>query len=185
MEDSRLDRELDAALANYAAAEPRTGLEGRILATLKAEREFPPLSGWQRWISAAVPAAIVVVMAWSIFLRSPQQPQDIAIRVPPLAAPQDTRIKTQAMNMAPSLRRPSVRTLRRGPVTLAAPSPPRLEQFPSPQPLSAQEKILESYVANYPEQAALVAQLRAEELLRDAAQERDLSTAASEGNSQQ
>ena len=33
-----LDRDLDAALAKYAAVEPRAGLEDRVLANLRAER---------------------------------------------------------------------------------------------------------------------------------------------------
>jgi hypothetical protein len=44
---------------------------------------------------------------------------------------------------------------------------PKLDQFPSPQPLSEQEKLLASYVAVYPKQAALLAKLRTEELERE------------------
>lgn len=54
---------------------------------------------------------------------------------------------------------------------LAVPSPPKLAQFPSPQPLSEQERILASYVAKYPEHAALVAQARAEALQQDSEEE--------------
>jgi hypothetical protein len=48
---------------------------------------------------------------------------------------------------------------------------PKLAQFPSPRPLSEQEKILMSYVAQYPQTAALVAQDRAEALERDLEEE--------------
>jgi hypothetical protein len=44
---------------------------------------------------------------------------------------------------------------------------PKLDQFPSPRPLSEQEQILMSYVARYPENAALVAQAQAEERERE------------------
>ena len=44
---------------------------------------------------------------------------------------------------------------------------PKLDQFPSPQPLSEQEKLLASYVAVYPKQAAVLARLRTEELERE------------------
>jgi hypothetical protein len=50
-------------------------------------------------------------------------------------------------------------------------STPKLAQFPSPQPLSEQERILASYVAKYPEQAALVAQARAQALQQDREEE--------------
>ena len=62
---------------------------------------------------------------------------------------------------------------------------PKLDQFPSPQPLSEQEKILESYVANYPEHAALIARARAEELRRDAAEEMGSGEAGNEKGPQQ
>ncbi|MGO9863634.1 MAG: hypothetical protein ACLPLR_08495 [Terriglobales bacterium] len=54
---------------------------------------------------------------------------------------------------------------------LAAARMPKLEQFPSPQPLSEQEKILVSYVTKYPEIAALVAQDQADSLKRDREEE--------------
>jgi hypothetical protein len=56
-----------------------------------------------------------------------------------------------------------------GPIAIAP--HPKLGQFPSPQPLSEQEKILQNYVAKYPEQAVLVARARSEELRRDQLEE--------------
>jgi hypothetical protein len=49
--------------------------------------------------------------------------------------------------------------------------PPKLDQFPSPQPLSEQEKILQSYVAENPEQAVLLARSRTEALRQDQLEE--------------
>jgi hypothetical protein len=49
--------------------------------------------------------------------------------------------------------------------------------------LSEQEKILESYVANYPEHAALIAQAREDALRRDMAEE--MKDAAAAKDSQQ
>ena len=46
-------------------------------------------------------------------------------------------------------------------------SSPRMPEFPSPAPLTEQEKILAQYVAKYPEHAALIAEARTEELHRD------------------
>ena len=40
---------------------------------------------------------------------------------------------------------------------MVAAGSPKLDQFPSPQPLSEQEKILTNYVAQYPEHAVLIA----------------------------
>jgi hypothetical protein len=52
-----------------------------------------------------------------------------------------------------------------------AESAPKLAQFPSPQPLSEQEQILASYVARYPDSAALVAEARAAALQQDLEEE--------------
>jgi hypothetical protein len=54
---------------------------------------------------------------------------------------------------------------------MPAASAPKLDQFPSPQPLSEQEKILAHYVTNYPQHAALIAQARTDELRRDSIEE--------------
>jgi hypothetical protein len=64
-------------------------------------------------------------------------------------------------------------------------SSPKLEQFPSPQPLSEQETILNHYVADYPEHAALIAQARSDELRRDSAEEMNEAVSGSNENSQQ
>ncbi|MGB7331500.1 MAG: hypothetical protein WBD25_08940, partial [Terriglobales bacterium] len=56
---------------------------------------------------------------------------------------------------------------------------PKLDQFPSPQPLSEQERMLASYVAKYPETAALVAQARAEALQKEMEEEADANTTGS------
>jgi hypothetical protein len=50
---------------------------------------------------------------------------------------------------------------------------PKLDQFPSPQPLSEQEKILAGYAIKYPDYAALIAQARSDELRRDSLEESD------------
>ena len=54
---------------------------------------------------------------------------------------------------------------------------PRLDQFPSPQPMSEQEKLLTSYIARFRDQAVLVARARTEELRRDQQEKRELATA--------
>ena len=44
-----LDDQLEAALAKYAAVEPRTGLEERILANLKSRPSSSTRVAWWRW----------------------------------------------------------------------------------------------------------------------------------------
>src|SRR5690349_21058214 len=62
--DKRMDEMLDSLLANYSSAEPRPGLETRILASMRdAEQRKPARSSWMfkgLWAAAAVAAAIIV-----------------------------------------------------------------------------------------------------------------------------
>ena len=53
-----LDRVLDAALAKYAAVEPRDGLEARILANLRTEQAESLRRVWWKWALVAATAAI-------------------------------------------------------------------------------------------------------------------------------
>ena len=176
IEEQVLDRDLDLALAKYSAVEPRAGLKDRILANLKAERAHAA-RGWWCWPRvAALVAMVAIVVAASIAWRWWKPGGNIAAHhasnwVREVPGPQ-TGSSTGGERVRQQAAVP-VRTRRdhgsRGPVVVAA--EPRLEQFPSPRPLSDQEKILASYVAKYPEHAILIAQARAEALRRDAAEE--------------
>lgn len=173
----RLDRELDMALAKYAAIEPRAGLEERILANLRAEREQGAARAWWSWSKAAVLAASVITIVAALLVWRPWNPaRDTVAEHPSNRVQQGPRPQTGSGTGGESVRRKvasPVRTRRNHsshvPVVVAV--QPRLEQFPSPRPLSEQEQILASYVARYPEQATLIAQARAEALRRDAAKE--------------
>jgi hypothetical protein len=74
------------------------------------------------------------------------------------------------------------RDRRRQPTVAAG---PKLEQFPSPQPMSEQEKILASYVAQYPEHAALIAEARSEALKKDRREEEETGASTGTGDSRQ
>jgi hypothetical protein len=181
LDDQTLDRELDMALAKYAAVEPRAGLEERILAGLKAEREQGAARAWWSWPkAAALVAAAVVIVAALLMWRSWNPARDTVAQHPsnqvhPNQVQQGPWPQTGS-STGENVRREAAAPVRRKrnhsshiPVVVA--TEPRLEQFPSPRPLSDQEKILASYVARYPEHATLIAQARAEALRRDAAEE--------------
>ena len=67
--------------------------------------------------------------------------------------------------------------LRTAPVVAAV---PKLDQFPSPHPLSEQERMLASYVAQFHDEAVIVARARTEALRRD--REQEMREAGSDGN---
>jgi hypothetical protein len=172
LEVQRLDRELDLALAKYAAIEPRAGLEERILANLKAVREQGAARAWWSWSKAAVLAAAVVTIVAALLVWRPWNPARDTMAEHPSNRVQQGPSVTGGESVLREGSSP-VRTRRNHsshvPVVLAV--QPRLEQFPSPRPLSEQEQMLASYVARYPEHATLIAQARAEALRREAAEE--------------
>jgi hypothetical protein len=188
--NGELNRALDEALAKYAAVEPRAGLKERILANLRANGSQQPTStgrtwwrSWWRWntVAAAVAVAAVVIVVVALVVKWGRPPHPAIANHPSTTQPGPTPT-TQAANRDLSVVSPQIGHLRK-PVpfhrTLAysqeragvVAANPKLDQFPSPQPLSAQEKILEKYAAEYPEQAALIAQARMKALREDELEE--------------
>jgi hypothetical protein len=164
-----LDRELDAALAKYAVAEPRTGLEERILANLETERDHAHDRAWWHWGAAALAIAAVVLviigLSWTGIRRVPTNaagPLPAKPRVhlapPQIASTQPHAPHSRARQIAP-------------PSHPSAIAMPKLDQFPSPRPLSDQERILANYVEAYPDRAVLLARARTEALRRDRIEE--------------
>ena len=171
------DRMLDAALAKYAAVEPRTGLEERVLANLRAEQARVPDHAWWRWSAIAAVAAVFVV-AVALSLRSDKPSHAVVANHPPTPIQARKERGTEILSIAhgsgtrparPSTaRKPEMRP---SPPEGATARAPKLEQFPSPQPLSEQEKLLQDYVAENPEQAVLLARARTEALHQDQLEE--------------
>ena len=128
----KLDRMLDAALAEYANVEPPTGMERRILARVR-ESGAGRRMVWWRWVAAAIPA-LACVVALLVYRDSPViEPPRLALSVPP----------------APVLARPVAKRASR-----PRPAPlPRREVFPTPAPLSAEERALLVLVAQSAEKA--------------------------------
>jgi hypothetical protein len=166
-----LDTILDAALAKYAAADPRTGLEDRVLAHLRAERTRTPAPAWRRWSVAAALAVVVVAVALALRPGKVTTHPAVGTQAPNQPATQAASNRGGSDSLPPEPTAVRKRTTPRThpPILIAA--QPKLDQFPSPQPLSDQERILAIYVAQYPEQAVLIARARSEELRRDQIEE--------------
>jgi hypothetical protein len=151
--DRKMDEMLDSMLANYSAAEPRPGLETRILANLReaAKKERP--QGWWnfKWIWAGAVAAAIIVAAVLIGGRHRvAPPTNVVVRTSqPAPSPE---IQPHAPTVPKQVgkihrRKPSAHTLPQN-ATLALRDRPAV--FPTPTPLSEQEKLLLSYVAGTP-----------------------------------
>jgi hypothetical protein len=171
-ETDALDRELDAVLARYAAVEPRAGLEARVLANLQAEHELSSAHAPWGWPQVTTLAAAVMILAavliwisgrrtWAVHHESAATPH---AQVAWNGANRPERPPTPAVTSKASSH--SAHHAHR-----LARTVPKLEQFPSPQPLSEQEQLLANYVAEYPEHAVLVARARMEALRLDQSEE--------------
>jgi hypothetical protein len=162
----RMDQWLDAALRQHGEAEPRTGLESRVLAFLSAQEEG--LATRRNWWPERVAAVTIVAVGAMIFFvlgHDSARQRTAAKHEAPVATKVSETPSTQPTAVLASMAqrpRKSARTSRSSRVVeTAASAEPRLEQFPTRRPLSAQEKMLESYVAQFHKEAVLVARVQA------------------------
>ena len=168
-----LDSELDGAMATFAAVEPRAGLEERVLASLWSQKEQRLAPTFWHWPALFVPAALVILAAISFVWRLGRHTPAATSRQPPSAQHDQSKLRAAADSIGSPVHRsvpatPSgLPTRRVGRPREAVASAPKLDQFPSPQPLNEQENILVSYVAKFQDHAALVARARMESLRQE------------------
>jgi hypothetical protein len=167
--DHDLDRLLDAALKKYSSVEPRRGLEDRVLANLRVEQKTAPARTWWRWGLAVLTAIVVVAIALAFRSEKPPKPHVVQQAPAPARTPDapETQIASHEAK-APSMRPVRPRTIGRRVAAARATPVPKLDQFPSPQPLSEEETILAGYIKQDPQHAALLAEARMDSLRRDA-----------------
>ena len=155
------DRLLDAALKRYSSAEPRAGLESRVLVRLRVEQErrASVLVNW--WLAPAGAAILVIVASGVLAHRGTEtvipgtvssSKQVSAVRPSPIlpgSAPL-TQLGSlgAARNPAASRKINSVK-----PETREA----RLKQFPSSRPLSQEEELLRAFVTEAPKEQLVMA----------------------------
>lgn len=159
-DSERLDEWLDKALQQYGNAEPRIGLEYRILANIEATGKRALFGYPYGWLLAATSAAALLIGIWGgIWHRPPaalkrEPTQQIAGNVgkevgptkTPAARPRHTGTKLPPQRQTHVARNAGLTR------------DPRLDQFPSPRPLSEQEVILTKYAERFPKEARLIAQ---------------------------
>jgi hypothetical protein len=182
--DHDLDRLLDAALTKYSSVEPRAGLEDRVLANLHVEQTRVPARTWWRWGLAALAAIVVVAIALAFRSEKHLKPHVVQQAPAPGRAPYspETQIARREAT-ADSIRPVRPRTSGRRVAAVRATPVPKLDQFPSPQPLSEEEKILAGYIEQDPQHAALLAEARMDSLRRDAEERRRIES-KDQGNTQ-
>ena len=165
-----VDSWLDRSLKQYGEAEPRPGLEGRVRANPRVERERRPEERWS-WAPALAVLLAVMVGGGMYWARGPSTVPEtttghLSAPVVPKEAPAPLA-ETEAQRPAASTFLSSVPRIAARRSGAAVADQPRLEQFPSPRPLSEQEEMLVRYVRDRPQEAKLEAQARAELLKQD------------------
>ena len=131
---NEVEQALAEGLRHYASAEPLAGLEQRVLERIRAEqtrRRFARLGWWPGALAAALASAGLIAGLW---MRG--APQALTIR---WASPQPPRITAIAQVHPRSARHAGRLRLRR--------------QFPTPTPLTAEERALLAFVAQSPAEA--------------------------------
>ena len=158
--DRFVDELLDSALAHHRRTEPRPGLEARILKHVRAAiGEDAGGQVWKLWLAAAATAAAVVVFVAIHVANRPQkqaaQPSQASKSVP---APLPGKSLTANSGTAPEAAAATTVVEPRRTARRERNSPRRIEahhwpsQFPSPAPLSPEEKALVRYVQETPPQ---------------------------------
>lgn len=139
--NDELDRRIDNALAGYSGAEPLAGIEERVLRRVRVatrRRAF----GWAAAI--AVAAAMVVTVS--------------VVRVPRVVGSKshniahvETAVPPQPMPVA---EKPLILPKPRGRTRVPQREPlPKMKQFPTPAPMTAEERALVAFVRRYPKEA--------------------------------
>ena len=184
-----LDLVLDAALEQYTAVEPRAGLEQRILANLRSETVTSSGPRWWPWslgAAALITAVVILAIAWGPH----SQPRPTVADHPSAAEPSPS-VSNRGTNNSSHEERPvdhvvklapPKHSVRRNYVAQEATTTPKLEQFPSPQPLTEEEKMLAEYVGEHHEEAVLIARAREERLEQYRLQDEKDEAEQSHGN---
>lgn len=168
-----LDELLDSGLRRLGHAEPRPGLETRVLATIRAQKERRPLWTLKATWAGGMALLFLATAIWAFYGREDRSrtaagnPPARGIPAKP-PAPEVARMSkgnaAASMSKPRSLPRLVTPKAARKTVNLGA---PHLAQFPSPQPLSQQEKMLARYVQQRPQEARLLARAQTELLRQD------------------
>jgi hypothetical protein len=158
----RLDQLLQIALQQYGNAEPRPGLQGRVLANLTAEK--PAAAKW-RW---GLGFAGCFTLALALWFTNRDR---LSHKMPFLVSNDPEILRIEPIPRAPAAMlqatsRKEISAVRgrvnyRAKETQSA-SGPRLPQFPSQHPLSVQEQLLKRYVQQLPGEAMIVAKAQTE-----------------------
>jgi hypothetical protein len=143
-----LDTILEKSIASYSEAEPLAGMEARIVARIGIAKKMPRrrVSGW---FAVLVLGMAVAAIAGLVLIRTrPSEPHPTAVSAvsrPSHFEPAPVQVQISEPRCRPHIARVRrVRALPKGPV------------FPTPSPLTRQERLMVTLVSENPDEAAQV-----------------------------
>ena len=147
MDDARrdLDRLIDGALASYSDAEPLAGLEGRVVSRVRAVQARRRILAWGMGLAVAASVVVLGIVIWTEQRLAPKRREVARVTsVAPTAAMIERAVRIPARVHA---ERPKAL--------------PKLEQFPAPEPMTAEERAFVALVTRDPTEAQqILADLR-------------------------
>lgn len=168
----KIERWIDQALRQHGNADAGPGFEARLLARVKERDEIVRARQrlWWAFGFAAVVTAVILAGLWLSYEPHPTTPvahrqfedgKDKSAAIPLQQEPSGTAPTGEASTQRRATARN--RTLDK---TLAREAP-KLDQFPSPAPLSEQEQIMARYVGEHRQHAVMLARAETDLLERD------------------
>ena len=146
-QDQFVDELLEASLKQYHGEEPRLGLEMRILAGVRSRRRAARLRGLG-WAVAASAGTLAIIVLTLHFASAPVRQSAPSASLPlPTAKPLAGYDAADARSWGPRLVQGPQGKPRTPKPGVRATRPARPEQFPTPMPLTEQERLLLAYVA--------------------------------------
>lgn len=158
--DRLIDELLDSALAHHRAAQPRPGLEGRVLERVRATagEEVAGGKAWKLWVAAAATVVVVMFVAIGVANRSHSPAVETSEVLNTVPATSSRQILTANSGAIPKAGNPTTVVEpkqiahRDSKPSRRARVPHWPSQFPTPAPLTAEEKALVQYVRDTPPQ---------------------------------
>ena len=158
----QMDEMLDSLLASYSSVEPRPGLETRILANLRNDESRAVSHGWWNfkwlWAGAVVAAIIMAAVLINGWRRQRVEPPTNTVVQSGKPVPTQPVVQNSSPATATVVPRHRKTLAPRPPqnATLALSERPQI--FPTPVPLSEQERLMFTYLENTPREV-VVAQM--------------------------
>lgn len=148
-EYNELDKVLDSALSGYSAQEPWPGIEDRILNRIRNEGARRLFAAF-RWRAVLAGAAGCLLLA-AVLFRHAADPSSTALAPVPPRPIEPPRAELQAATAAQEPRpRPRPESTRNRQIAERSPLPKR-QVFPTPSPLTAEERALLAVISRGPE----------------------------------